>query len=64
MSQRMSLVDAKLYYGPAGSTAGTLINNVKGLSLKMKKGEAKVDSRASRYSKKKGRLRRSRSSGR
>ena len=56
MSQRMSLVDAKLYYGPAGSTAGTLLNNVKDLSLKMKKGEAKVDSRASRYSKKKGAL--------
>jgi hypothetical protein len=56
MPQRMSLVDAKLYYGPAGSTAGTLITNVKDLSLKMKKGEAKVDSRASRYSKKKGSL--------
>lgn len=56
MSQRMSLVDAKLYYGPAGGTAATLINNVKDLSLKMKKGEAKVDSRASRYSKKKGAL--------
>ena len=56
MSQRMSLVDARLYYGMAGSTAGTLITNVKDLSLKMKKGEAKVDSRASRYSKRKGAL--------
>jgi hypothetical protein len=56
MAQRMSLVDAKLYYGPAGGTASTLITNVKDLSLKMKKGEAKVDSRASRYSKKKGSL--------
>jgi hypothetical protein len=52
----MSLVDAKLYYGTAGGTATTLITNVKDLSLKMKKGEAKVDSRASRYSKKKGSL--------
>jgi hypothetical protein len=56
MGQRMSLIDAKLYYGTAGSTAGTLIANVKDLSLKMKKGEAKVDSRASRWSKKKGSL--------
>jgi hypothetical protein len=56
MSQRMSLIDAKLYYGTAGSTAATLIANVKDLSLKMKKGEAKVDSRASRWSKKKGSL--------
>jgi hypothetical protein len=56
MSQRMSLIDAKLYYGTAGSTAATLIVNVKDLSLKMKKGEAKVDSRASRWSKKKGSL--------
>jgi hypothetical protein len=52
----MSLIDAKLYYGTAGSTAATLIANVKDLSLKMKKGEAKVDSRASRWSKKKGSL--------
>jgi len=56
MAQRMSLVDAKLYYGAAGGTAGTLITNVKDLSLKMKKGEAKVDSRASKYSKRKGSL--------
>lgn len=56
MAQRMSLVDAKLYHGAAGATAATLITNVKDLSLKMKKGEAKVDSRASRYSKKKGSL--------
>jgi hypothetical protein len=56
MAQRLSLVDAKLFYGPAGSTGGTLITNVKDLSLKMKKGEAKVDSRASRYAKRKGSL--------
>lgn len=53
---RMSLTDAKLYYGAAGATAGTLVTNVKDLSLKMKKGEAKADSRASTWSKKKGSL--------
>ena len=53
---RMSIIDAKLYYGPAGSTATTLVTNVKDLSLKMKKGEAKANSRASRWAKTRGSL--------
>jgi hypothetical protein len=56
MSIRMSLTDAKLYYGAAGSTAGALVTNVKDLSLKMKKGEAKANSRASKWAKQKGSL--------
>lgn len=56
MALRMALSDAKLYYGTAGSTAGTLITNVRDLSLKMKKGEAKADSRGSVWSKKRATL--------
>jgi len=56
MSLRLSLIDAKLYYGPSGSSAGTLVPNVQDLSLKMKKGEAKANSRASTWAKQKGTL--------
>ena len=56
MPIRMSLTDAKLYYGAAGATASTLVTNVKDLSLKLKKGEAKTNSRASTWAKQKGSL--------
>jgi len=52
----MSLIDAKLFYGTAGASAGTEVKNVKDLSLKMKKGEAKTNSRASTWAKQKGSL--------
>jgi len=38
-------LDAKLYYGTAGSTADTLINNVKDVTLSLTKGEADVTTR-------------------
>ena len=53
MAVNMSL-DAKLYRGPAGSTATTEVNTCKDVSLKIKKGEAKISSRASRWALVKG----------
>lgn len=53
MAINMSL-DAKLYRGPAGSTASTEVNTCKDVSLKIKKGEAKISSRASRWALVKG----------
>ena len=53
MAINMSL-DAKLYRGAAGSTATTEVNTCKDVSLKMKKGEAKISSRASRWALVKG----------
>lgn len=53
MAINMSL-DAKLYRGPAGSTAATEVNTCKDVSLKIKKGEAKISSRASRWALVKG----------
>ena len=47
-------LDAKLYRGPAGSTATTEVNTCKDVSLKIKKGEAKISSRASRWALVKG----------
>ena len=55
MSVNMSL-DAKLLRGPAGSTATTEVNTCKDVSLKMKKSEAKISSRASRWALVKGAL--------
>jgi hypothetical protein len=55
MPINMSL-DAKLYRGPAGSTATTEVNTCKDVSLKVKKGEAKISSRASRWALVKGAL--------
>ena len=55
MAINMSL-DAKLYRGAAGSTASTEVNTCKDVSLKMKKGEAKISSRASRWALVKGAL--------
>ena len=49
----MSL-DAKLYYGAAGSTATTEATTCQDVSLKIKKGEAKISSRASRWALVKG----------
>ena len=46
MAINMSL-DAKLYRGAAGSTANTEVNTCKDVSLKMKKGEAKIADKAS-----------------
>jgi len=51
----MSL-DAKLYRGAAGSKAATECTTCKDVSLKIKKGEAKISSRASRWSLVKGAL--------
>ncbi len=48
MSVNMSL-DAKLYRGVAGSKAATEVNTCIDVSLKIKKGEAKISSRASRW---------------
>ena len=42
-------LDAKLYYGTAGSTASTEANTCQDVSLSIKKGEAKISSRASRW---------------
>lgn len=53
MAINMSL-DAKLLRGVAGSTATTEVNTCKDVSLKMKKGEAKISSRASRWALVKG----------
>ena len=53
MAINMSL-DAKLYRGAAGSTASTEVNTCKDVSLKIKKGEAKISSRASRWALVKG----------
>jgi hypothetical protein len=53
MAINMSL-DAKLYRGAAGSTASTEVTTCKDVSLKMKKGEAKISSRASRWALVKG----------
>lgn len=55
MGVNMSL-DAKLYRGTAGSTATTEVTTCKDVSLKMKKGEAKISSRASRWALVKGAL--------
>ena len=55
MSVNMSL-DAKLYRGPAGSTATTEVTTCKDVSLKMQKSEAKISSRASRWTLVKGAL--------
>jgi hypothetical protein len=55
MSVDLSL-DAKLYRGEAGQTASTEVNTCKDVSLKIKKGEAKISSRASRWALVKGAL--------
>ena len=55
MAVRVSL-DAKLYYGPAGSTASILINTVGDVTLSLKKSETKISSRASRWALVKGAL--------
>ena len=55
MAIRVSL-DAKLYQGAAGSTATHLVNTVGDVSLKFKKGETKISSRASRWALVKGAL--------
>ncbi len=55
MPINMSL-DAKLLRGSAGSTATTEVKTCKDVSLKMKKGEAKISSRASRWALVKGTL--------
>lgn len=55
MSVNMSL-DAKLYRGPVGSTASTEVTTCKDVSLKIKKSEAKISSRASRWTLVKGAL--------
>jgi hypothetical protein len=53
MAINMSL-DAKLYRGTAGSTATTEVTTCKDVSLKIKKSEAKISSRASRWALVKG----------
>jgi hypothetical protein len=53
MPINMSL-DAKLYRGNAGTKATTEVNTCKDVSLKIKKGEAKISSRASRWALVKG----------
>jgi hypothetical protein len=55
MPVRVSL-DAKLYYGSAGSTANTLLNTVGDVTLSLKKSETKISSRASRWALFKGAL--------
>jgi hypothetical protein len=55
MPINMSL-DAKLYRGEAGTTAATEVNTCKDVSVKIKKGEAKISSRASRWALVKGSL--------
>ena len=55
MPINMSL-DAKLYRGTAGQTATTEVTTCKDVSLKMKKSEAKISSRASRWAMVKGAL--------
>jgi hypothetical protein len=52
---RVSL-DAKLYYGAAGSTASTLLNTVGDVTLSLKKSETKISSRATRWALFKGAL--------
>jgi hypothetical protein len=55
MAINMSL-DAKLLRGAAGTKAATEVNTCKDVSLKIKKGEAKISSRASRWALVKGSL--------
>ena len=55
MPVNMSL-DAKLYRGAAGSTATIEVDTCKDVSLKIKKSEAKISSRASRWALVKGAL--------
>jgi hypothetical protein len=55
MSVNMSL-DAKLFRGVAGSKANTECNTCIDVSLKIKKGEAKISSRASKWALVKGAL--------
>jgi hypothetical protein len=55
MSVRVSL-DAKLYYGTAGSPAATLLSTVGDVTLSLKKSETKISSRASRWALVKGAL--------
>ncbi len=55
MPVRVSL-DAKLYHGPAGSTANTVLNTVGDVTLSLKKSETKISSRASRWALFKGAL--------
>jgi hypothetical protein len=47
MSTRMSL-EAKLYFGTAGSVAATLANNVRDLTMPLDPGKSDISSRASR----------------
>ena len=51
----MSL-DAKLYRGAAGAKAATEVTTCKDVSFKMKKGEAKISKRSSRWALVKGSL--------
>jgi hypothetical protein len=55
MPVRVSL-DAKLYYGAAGSTANTLLSTVGDVTVSLKKSETKISSRASRWALFKGAL--------
>ena len=55
MPVRVSL-DAKLYYGPAETTASTLLNTVGDVTVSLKKSETKISSRASRWALFKGAL--------
>lgn len=55
MGIRLSL-DAKLYYGTAGSSAATELKTAQDCTLKLKKGEAKISSRASYWALVKGTL--------
>ena len=49
-------LDAKLYRGAAGATAATEVKTCIDVSLKVKKGEVKISSRASRWALVKGAL--------
>ena len=55
MPVRVSL-DAKLYHGPAGSAASTLLSTVGDVTVSLKKSETKISSRASRWALFKGAL--------
>ena len=55
MPVRVSL-DAKLYHGPAGNTATTLLTTVGDVTVSLKKSETKISSRASRWALFKGAL--------
>jgi hypothetical protein len=50
-------INAKLYYGTAGATAATELTTVGDVSVKLKKGAAKANSRASKWAKVKGVMR-------